>query len=186
MAARLVRSMPGLWASASFICSLPPPIFPGKIDFLPWELPVLTIHGNQDPLVPWDGGPAKSPWLKVPDVRPAVWEEYSQWFDSKFPNSPQFREHLGLQSRVLLHKNKPTAWLESWLIEEMGHHWPGGLGRINRRLAGPPSWRLDANELIADFIRRTDSKQQDPNQILDLTHPARWQPIPSRHPLAKG
>ena len=76
--------------------------------------------------------------------------------------------------------------LESWLVEEMGHHWPGGLGRINRRMAGPPSWRLDANDLIADFTNRTVSEQNNPDQILDFTNPSRWQPIPSRHPIAKA
>ncbi len=186
MAARLVRSMPGIWSSATFICSLPPPGCPSANGSKAWEIPVLTIHGNRDPLIPWDGGSAKSPWLKVPDFRPPVWEEYAKWFASNNPNNIQFREHSGLQSRVLFHKQKNKAWLESWLVEEMGHHWPGGLGRINRRMAGPPSWRLDANDLIADFTNRTVSEQNNPDQILDFTNPSRWQPIPSRHPIAKA
>ena len=186
MVARLVRAMPGRWSSAILICSLPPPVSHLEKESQVCEIPVLTIHGSQDPLVPWEGGPAKSPWLKFPDLRPAVWEEYARWFDSKAPKLPQFQDHLGLQSRLLFHSQNETAWLESWLIEEMGHHWPGGLGRINRRLAGPPSWRLDANELIADFTRRAISKSNDLVEILKLTHPSRWNSIPSRHPVANG
>ncbi len=186
MAARLVRSMPGIWSSASLICSLPPPLGPGNIASFSWELPILTIHGNQDPLVPWEGGPAKSPWLKIPDIRPPVWSELANWFDKANFENPQFRDHLGLQSRLLFHIKQPKAWLESWLIVEMGHHWPGGLGRINRRLAGPPSWRLDANELIADFTKRSVSSLLGPDQIFDLTNPEKWESIPSRHPSIHG
>ena len=41
-----------------------------------------------------------------------------------------------------------------YTVEGLGHHWPGGRGRLSRRLFGPPSDRIRANELIEDFFRQ--------------------------------
>jgi polyhydroxybutyrate depolymerase len=39
-------------------------------------------------------------------------------------------------------------------IEGLGHHWPGGRGEFNERIAGPPSNRVNATELIWEFFQQ--------------------------------
>jgi polyhydroxybutyrate depolymerase len=46
------------------------------------------------------------------------------------------------------------AGLLAYVIDGLGHHWPGGRGRLNRRFAGVPSDRVRANDVIWDFFRR--------------------------------
>jgi polyhydroxybutyrate depolymerase len=39
-------------------------------------------------------------------------------------------------------------------IDGLGHHWPGGKGLFNPRIAGPPSDRVNATERIWDFFQQ--------------------------------
>jgi polyhydroxybutyrate depolymerase len=39
-------------------------------------------------------------------------------------------------------------------VAGLGHHWPGGRGRLNPEVFGPPSDRLRANDRIWEFFRR--------------------------------
>ncbi len=178
MVALLVQKIPLVWTSATLICALPSP---SSYQPLLGKVPVLSIHGKQDPLVPWEGGQAISPWNKTPKLRPAVWQELIRWFGEGISLTQPVREYEDLQSRVLLPESKCNVWLESILIKEMGHHWPGGLGRINRRLAGPPSWRVCGNSMIADFTKRTETKTIEQEKILYFTDPKRW-PINATEP----
>ncbi len=173
MVSLLVQKIPLVWTSATIICALPAQ----TLHHLPSEMvnvPVLTIHGKQDPIVPWEGGEAASPWNKRPFLRPPVWPEFVQWFGPAFDLFQKVRENIGLESRVILSKTEYNGWLESLIIQDMGHQWPGGQGRINRRLAGPPSWRLCANSVIADFTKRAESKPIGNDKVLEFTDPNRW------------
>jgi polyhydroxybutyrate depolymerase len=40
------------------------------------------------------------------------------------------------------------------LIDGLGHHWPGGKGQLNHRIAGPPSDKIDATAAVWEFFRR--------------------------------
>jgi len=173
MVSLLIQKIPLVWTSATIICALPTPYTNHSL--VGWvDVPVLSIHGKLDPLVPWEGGEAFSPWHKTPRIRPSVWPEFVRWFDVGKGLLQPVREFEGLESRVLLSESKSNVWLESVLIKDMGHHWPGGQGRINRRLAGPPSWRLSANSLIADFTNRAESKANGLENVLVYTDPKRW------------
>jgi polyhydroxybutyrate depolymerase len=47
----------------------------------------------------------------------------------------------------------------AYMVEGLGHHWPGGRGLLSRRLFGSPSARIQANELIGEFSRRATGEQ---------------------------
>jgi polyhydroxybutyrate depolymerase len=38
-------------------------------------------------------------------------------------------------------------------VEGLGHHWPGGRGGLNHRLAGPPSDAVNGTELVWEFFK---------------------------------
>ena len=52
----------------------------------------------------------------------------------------------------------PVAF-DAVMVEGLGHHWPGGRGQLNPRLAGPPSDAVNATEMIL---------RQDAWGLLDL------------------
>jgi polyhydroxybutyrate depolymerase len=39
-------------------------------------------------------------------------------------------------------------------IEGLGHHWPGGKGGLNHRIAGPPLADVDWTALIWEFLQQ--------------------------------
>ena len=43
--------------------------------------------------------------------------------------------------------------LEAWTITGLGHHWPGGKGRLTAKIAGPPSDTWDATAGVWAFFR---------------------------------
>jgi|GEM_PF-306037 len=180
---RAVRAQAGFAASLVLICGIP---FPerGESEFTPFSPapPLLTIHGGKDPILPWEGGATVSPWTRKRETRPALAPLLDQWITA-LGAAPIVDEaaYEGL-ARRLRGLDDSNAWIESYLVEEMGHHWPGGLGRINWRLAGPPSWRLDGNFLLRDFFQRVEAGTQDLAAIANQTDPQKFQPIPKKHP----
>lgn len=112
-------------------------------------VPTLYIVGDADPLVPIHGGEVVSPWSGKIDVRPPLVESLFRWSTALgiAPRPIESRERDGV--RV----DEYAADFRVVTIAELGHHWPGGRGRLLRRLAGKPSNRVNANEMIWDFFR---------------------------------
>ncbi len=96
--------------------------------------PTLFLVGDADPLFPLEGGEVVSPWTGQRVLRPSLTETLSR------------RGDVELTVRV---------------IPGLGHHWPGGRGQLNRRLAGPPSDRVIANDVIWSFFQRYSIPQGD-------------------------
>lgn len=163
----------------SLICGIP---FPSpQADPLPqsWP-PTLAILGSTDLILPWKGGEVRSIWTGKKETRPDLLPHYLSWAQSLNAHGSLIHDQDQGLERYLLPLDG-DSWLELHLVQDMGHHWPGGLGRINRRLAGNPSWRLDGNALLAEFFQRAVAKA--PLKInKEASHPARWKPIPSTHP----
>ena len=38
-------------------------------------------------------------------------------------------------------------------IDGLGHHWPGGQGRLNHKIGGPPSDRIDGTAAVWRFFQ---------------------------------
>lgn len=112
-------------------------------------VPTLYIVGDSDPLVPIHGGEVVSPWSGKIDVRPPLAESLSRWATA-----------LGVEQQPIESRERDGVRVDEYAanfrvvtIAELGHHWPGGRGRLLRRLAGKPSNRVYANEMIWDFFR---------------------------------
>jgi polyhydroxybutyrate depolymerase len=114
-------------------------------------VPTLYLVGTADPLVPLAGGPIRSPWGKD-EVRPAVGETLTTWAAALGcpPGPVPVRDEGGV--RVVRYGSE----LEAWFIEGLGHHWPGGRGRLKPRLFGRPSDRVNGTEVIGEFFRRRE------------------------------
>jgi polyhydroxybutyrate depolymerase len=92
-------------------------------------IPTLYMIGDADPLVPWHGGEVHVPWGNRKVVRPRVPDNLRKWKEA----CPDFREVI---------------------VPGLGHHWPGGAGRLNPRIGGPPGGEVSANEVVWGFFER--------------------------------
>jgi polyhydroxybutyrate depolymerase len=118
-------------------------------------LPTLYLVGSADPLVPLQGGPVVSPWSGQSSPRPPVRQTLERWAAALgCPAQPARIEERDGVSRTAYGPGRDGAELTAYVVEGLGHHWPGGRGQLNPRLAGPPSQRLRANDLLWDFFRR--------------------------------
>jgi polyhydroxybutyrate depolymerase len=117
--------------------------------------PTIYIVGSADPLMPLEGGTVRSPWDgRVFRRAPAV-ETFRRWAIALgCPPEPISQR---VENGVHISRYGPGrdgACLVAYVIDGLGHHWPGGRGRLNRRFAGSPSDRVSANDLIWDFFRQ--------------------------------
>jgi polyhydroxybutyrate depolymerase len=98
-------------------------------------VPTFYLVGDSDPLVPLEGGTARTPWGRM-ESRPRVEETLHRWGRAigQSPGSERF----------------PVL-----VIPGQGHHWPGGKGLLGERLGGPETRRVDATREIWRFFRNT-------------------------------
>lgn len=115
-------------------------------------VPTCYIIGAEDPLVPWRGGQVRSPWLHRFVPRPPVLESLEYWADAIGCDTIPRTESDTRGVRVEVYPG-PVEF-RSTIVEGLGHHWPGGLGRLSHKVAGPPSNALDATREIWRFFTR--------------------------------
>lgn len=118
------------------------------------SLPTLYLVGAADPLVPLEGGDVISPWDGQVSRMPPVSSTLERWAVALGcpPQLHPVRDEDGIR----VTRYGPAvggAELLAYVIAGLGHHWPGGRGQLSRRLAGPPSQRLQANGLIWEFFQ---------------------------------
>ncbi len=92
-------------------------------------VPTLYMIGDADPLVPWNGGEVHVPWGSRKVVRPRVPDNLRPWKEA----NPDITEVI---------------------VPGLGHHWPGGAGRLNPRIGGPPGGEVNANEVVWEFFQK--------------------------------
>ncbi len=115
-------------------------------------LPTLYMIGDADPLVPLRGGPVVSPWTNRLSQRPSVAETLERWaLVIGCQEAPTVESDAdGVRTDIY---PGPVSF-RAVEIAGLGHHWPGGKGRLNPRIAGAPSRRVNANELIWRFFEQ--------------------------------
>jgi polyhydroxybutyrate depolymerase len=117
-------------------------------------MPTLYLVGDADPLAPLDGGPVVTPWGASSEPRPPIAAMLQRWAVALgCAAQPNVREADGLRI-ASYSRGRDGAALTAYVVAGLGHHWPGGRGQLKRSLAGPPSDRVKANDLIWDFCRR--------------------------------
>jgi polyhydroxybutyrate depolymerase len=115
-------------------------------------VPTLYLVGTVDPLVPLEGGEVTTPWGRT-ITRPPLRAMFEKWAQA-LGCPPQARVERRPEGEVRTYgPGRDGALAVLRLVEGLGHHWPGGKGQLSRRLAGPPSNRVPANEVIWEFLR---------------------------------
>jgi polyhydroxybutyrate depolymerase len=117
--------------------------------------PTLFLIGSADPLIPLAGGEVTSPWDGTVIQRPPVGQTLARWAEAiGCPSEPaQVTSRDGVQISEY-GPGRDNATISVYVVDGLGHHWPGGRGRFNPRIAGPPSDRLRANDVIWEFFRQ--------------------------------
>ncbi len=116
-------------------------------------IPTFYLVGTDDPLAPLDGGEVLTPF-SGPRWMPTVTDTWRVWAAAIGSSSEptEICEEDGV--RIVRHRADPAgAELRICTITGLGHHWPGGKGMLNPRLAGPLSNRLNATDVIWNFFR---------------------------------
>jgi polyhydroxybutyrate depolymerase len=129
-------------APVAGLCPLPDPR-PAR------PVPTLFLVGTADPLVPLYGGEVETPWGGRSN-KPPVTDTLRRWAHALGgPETPHVTADPA-GGPVLDY----GPLLQARFIQGLGHHWPGGKGQLNPRLAGPRESYVRANDLLWDFFHR--------------------------------
>ena len=122
---------------------------------LPKPIPTLYLIGDADPLVPLAGGPVLTPWASEVTDRPSVYSTLERWavMNGCQPHPNRSTDSRGVV-RLTYPALKPGPEVSAVIIPGLGHHWPGGAGQFNPRVAGRAESVIDGNEFVLDFFRR--------------------------------
>jgi len=117
-------------------------------------VPALMIFGALDPLNPPDGGEVTTPWGKV-ERHPPVVQSFDRWRALCGCAGEPIVDHSmpGVHRRVAAGCPGGSE-VECLVVEDLGHHWPGGPRLLPPWIAGPASRRIDGAEVLWDFFRR--------------------------------
>ena len=115
-------------------------------------VPTLYLIGDSDPLVPLRGGEVRSPWQHRLVRRPPVAETLERWAAAVGCGAVPAVESDADGVRV--ERYPGPVEFRAVTVAGLGHHWPGGKGQLNPRIAGPPSDRLDATAAVWAFFAR--------------------------------
>ena len=120
------------------------------------ELPVpaLMMFGGRDPLNPPMGGEVTTPWGSR-EYHPPVLESFDRWRAlNGCAGAPAVRRaEDGLEEHEAAGCQSGCE-VRCAIIEELGHHWPGGPRLLPPWIAGPASDRVDGAEALWEFFRR--------------------------------
>ena len=124
-------------------------------------LPVLVIHGTEDPIVPWSGGAVAGfeDFGKVLSARETAkfWAANNRCGDGGVIAAEPDRDPKdGTRVKLEVFASCPAgAAVKLAAIEGGGHTWPGGYQYLPERFIGRTSQDVDANSLIWNFFKET-------------------------------
>ncbi|MFO0843536.1 MAG: dienelactone hydrolase family protein [Gemmataceae bacterium] len=114
-------------------------------------VPTLYLVGREDPLVRCARGDRHAMGA-VRVARPSVSGTLTKWAAALgCSTTPRL---VGSDDGVTIEGYPGPVPFLAYTIDALGHHWPGGGGELLRRIAGPPSDRVEACRVIWDFFRR--------------------------------
>ena len=143
-------------AIATVAATMPEPL--SKVNSIDHPIPVMIIHGTDDPLVPFEGGHvragARGPILSARDSA-SKWAELNGCNANPevtdLPNIIEDSTHVRVERYS---RCKDNVEVLLYVIEGGGHTWPGGSQYFPERIIGKTSHNLDASEEIVDFFKR--------------------------------
>ena len=118
-------------------------------------VPTIYIIGTEDPLVPYLGGEARTPWSIRPENKPAVSETLNKWAKALGcpAESKTLRDKDGVKE-FRFGPGRDGSELLVYTVAGLGHHWPGGKGQLKEEIAGKKSDKLNADDVIWEFFKR--------------------------------
>jgi polyhydroxybutyrate depolymerase len=126
-------------------CWVTPPV-------LDRPMPTIAMFGDADPLIPLAGGPVRTPWGWT-RVKPSVEQTVSRWARAIGCGDWETEE-----SSADVSIKRGRGPFEFHLIHGLGHHWPGGRGKLSEKFGGPKTASIKACQLIWDFFRQCDRR----------------------------
>jgi polyhydroxybutyrate depolymerase len=115
-------------------------------------IPTLYLIGSLDPLVPLRGGEVRSPWQHRYVLRPPISDTLERWATALSCDPVPRTESAS--GGVNVESYPGPVRFEVVTIDGLGHHWAGGKGQFNPRIAGPTSNLINATERIWDFFQQ--------------------------------
>jgi polyhydroxybutyrate depolymerase len=123
------------------------------------SLPVLVIHGTEDPIVPWAGGAVAGfeDFGKVLSARDTAgfWASNNRCgAGGVIVPEPDRDPRDGTRVKMEVFASCPAgAAVKLATVEGGGHTWPGGYQYLPERFIGRTSQDVDANSLIWNFFK---------------------------------
>jgi len=106
-------------------------------------VPMMTFHGDADPIVPYDGGPLGDPFNPVKPVYPAVRDWVAGWAQRNGCAASPVESTIAADVvRTEYLDCAEDAPVVLYTLLGGGHSWPGG--------KPPPEWRVGATTTSID------------------------------------
>ncbi len=120
----------------------------------PRAVPALMLFGGQDLLNPPEGGEVRTPWGSV-EYHPPIRESFDRWcvFNGCTGAPAESAPAEGVRELAAA-SCAPGGEVRCLVIEDLGHHWPGGPRLLPPWIAGPASRRVDGTRTLWEFLRR--------------------------------
>lgn len=153
MAYRLACDLPDRIAGIAAVAALMP------VELTPSRpVPVLTIAGTEDPLVPYKGGAVQVGMLQRGQVHSAmetlrIWAEANRCGGEP---STELLDDMDPRDRISVQRTTYrdcAAPVVLYTIIGGGHTWPGGKQYLGEPIIGKTSRDIDANKVIWEFFR---------------------------------
>jgi len=154
MAYRLASDIPDRIAGIAAVAAL----MPAQLALPSRPVPMLTIHGTDDPLVPYKGGAVQVGMLQRGAVRSAmetlrVWAEANRCGGEP---STELLDDVDPSDRMSVQRTLYRDCMAPVVLYTViggGHTWPGGWQYLGERMIGKTSRDIDACQVIWEFFR---------------------------------
>ncbi len=117
-------------------------------------VPMITIQGTADPRNPLDGGEVKL-FSGEKDKRPPIKDSVERWAKLlDCPTEPKVVRDQGGVKVLRYGPGKQDSEIDYYIIEGMGHTWPGGVSLLPESLVGKTTDKIKANDVIWEFFEK--------------------------------
>jgi len=153
MAQRLAMTHPSRWAAVATVAGCNQHAASLE-EIPPAPMPLLHIHGTEDPIWPYAGGDFAQAGLMV-----SVEESLKIWRQANSANEKtelQFKSGDGGECPVLHTQYRGSSErsdIDHYKVVGGGHAWPGGHKYLPQPVIGVTPYNFRANEVIWDFFQ---------------------------------
>jgi polyhydroxybutyrate depolymerase len=120
-------------------------------------VPLIYIAGSHDPYTPIPGGSVKMPW-RFSHLKPPVQPMLAKWAAANCGagDPVKISSRRGIEAYAF---NCPVgAEVVYYIVEGLGHVWPGGKPELPEKIVGKSSKLLNGCEVIWEFFKRHSLK----------------------------